>query len=389
MNDQRRRAYIASKPNILELIYREFKLKHNEIVANPNLSEAMIKEIFASRWCGKGEFAYLSSNPAATLEFARANQHLPWDWRSMQGNPNVTMDDLDQVPLSDVLDFNEISYNPNLTPKFYSRYEDSPDWNYFGIALSKRFAPEFFMDKNVDCISNSLNITLDFIEKNPLLDYYWSNIIRTLEPDQDFLRYAEANNAYYAAGYVPLNYFAIYEAAQLTPAFIDEIFERWPRLAEHIDYQSMSSNKYLSLADMEEIEKKHPAPNNHRTALTLPTKLVSQKRTTRWDLRFIAPRGDIMPEDILKSPLFIAQYSRTDIIKQLFRNPNITVDFVRKNKEHIDYYALSHNTFLWNDDAYRIHMQRDIAARQSVVFAAAREIFGEFARLIKKFIDHQ
>ena len=379
MTDRRHRAYIAARPNVLELIHREFELKHNELAANPNLSEAMIREIFASKSCNEVEFAYLSSNPAVTLEFARANQHLPWNWRAMQENPNVMMTDLESFGqvLSVALDFNEISYNPNLTPEFYSRYSASSNWNYFSIALNKRFAPEFFMDKNVDCVSNSLNITLDFIEKNPLLDYYWSNIIRTLEPDQDFLRCAErpyGDNVYYAAGYTPLNYFAIYEAAQLTPAFIDEIFERWPRLAQHIDYQSMSSNKYLSLADMEEIEKKHPAPGNHST--------------TRWDLRFIAPRGDIMPEDILKSSLFTARHDRVDIIKQLFCNPNITIDFVRKNKEHINRCALSHNKFLWDDDAYRISLARDIAERQTVVYAAAHDMFGGFARVIKKFIDY-
>ena len=376
MNDQRRRAYIASKPNVLELIYNENGCEYHDIESlrsNPNLSEAMIKKIFTPVLRGDISFAYLSANPAVTLEFARANQHLQWDWRSMQGNPNVTMDDL--AAWLGELSFNEISHNPNFTPEFYSRYAAKFNWGHYRIiVLNKRFAPEFFIDKNVDCISNSLNITLDFIEKNPLLDYYWSNIIRTLKPDQNFLRCAEANNAYYAAGYVPLNYFAIYEAAQLTPAFIDEIFERWPRLKQHIDYYSMSSNKYLSLADMEEIEKKHPASHDHYRL--------------QWDLRAVAPRGDIMPEDILKSPLFIAQYSRTDIIKQLFRNPNITVDFVRKNKEHIDYYTLSHNKFLW-DDAYRIHMQRDIEARQSVVYAAAHDMFGEFARVIKKFIDYQ
>jgi hypothetical protein len=203
-------------------------------------------------------------------------------------------------------------------------------------------------------------------------------------------RDAESNNAYYAAFYTsPLIYFSIYEAAQLTPAFIDEIFERWPRLAKHINYRSMSSNKHLSLADMEEIEKKHPAPNNHPTAFLSETKLVPKGRTTRWDLQFIARRGDIMPEDILKSSLFVTQHNRTEIIKQLFSNPDITIDFVRKNKEHIDYYALAHNKFLWDDDAYRINLARDIASRQATAYAAAHDMFGGFARVIKKFIDYQ
>ena len=377
MTDRRHRAYIAAKPNVLELIYNENIHDNCDIDplrSNPNLSVAMIKKVFAYPVFASATPAYLSRNPATTLEFARANQQLDWDWQAMQGNPNVTMDDLSKWPGE--LDFSRISYNPNLTPEFYWQHGEEHDWSYYLITFNRRFNPEFFVNKP-DCISLCVNITLDFIAKNPHLIYCWYSVFQNLKPDQDFLRYAEINNAYY---HLPVNsddsYVGIYAFAQLTPAFIDEIFERWPRLKQHIDYYSMSFNEHLSLADMEEIEKKHPARRGgHFRAC--------------WNLDQIAQRGDIMPEDILKSPLFTAQYSEEKLLNAISRNPNITVDFVRKNKKYIDLYQFYRNLFLWDKNAYKISLARDIAERQSVVYAAAREIFGEFARVIKKFIDYQ
>ena len=376
MTDRRHRVYIAAKPNVLELIYNENIHDNRDIEplrSNPNLSEAMIKKIFTPVLRGDISFAYLSANPAVTLEFARANQHLPWDWQAMQGNPNVTMDDL--AAWLGELSFNEISHNPNLTPKFYWQHGDECNWSYYNIAFNKRFNPEFFVNKTYHCLTLCANITLDFITKNPHLYYHWYYIFRTLKPNQDFVRYAEINNAYHVMENSDKPYTGVYEFAQLTPAFIDEIFELWPRLRLHIDYYSMSFNEHLSLADMEEIEKKHPARRGgHFRA--------------RWNLDQIAQRGDIMPEDILKSSLFTAQYSEKELLNAISRNPNITVDFVRKNKKYIDLYQFYRNLFLWDKNAYKISLARDIEARQSVVFAAAHEIFGEFAQVIKKFIDY-
>jgi hypothetical protein len=166
-----------------------------------------------------------------------------------------------------------------------------------------------------------------------------------------------------------LVYFSIFQYAQLTPEFIDEIYEKWPRLALHISYGFMSMNRNLSLNDLEKIDKKHKRSSTHWNSL--------------WRLEFIASRGDIMPQDIITSHLF-AEQSLHQIYYWLSSNPNITEEFILNNVEHMSFPCLSRNKFLWDDDAYKISLMRDIKARQVLTCGD----LGDIGRVVCKYIDY-
>ena len=67
-------------------------------------------------------------------------------------------------------------------------------------------------------------------------------------------------------------------------------------------------------------------------------------------------------------------------------NPHITLDFVLKNIDKINFHILSNNNFLWDDDAYEHALAADIAERQKKI----RMILDhDMAYAICKYIDYQ
>ena len=85
---------------------------------------------------------------------------------------------------SDKLDWNGISWNPNITMSFIEKYPDKPwDWNTISRNTNITIS---FLEKNFDkpwvwyCISRNQNITMEFIEKN--LDKRWDWCSISLHP---------------------------------------------------------------------------------------------------------------------------------------------------------------------------------------------------------------
>ena len=82
------------------------------------------------------------------------------------------------LKFSDKLDWNGISWNPNITMEFIEKYSDKPwDWNG-GISRNPNITMEFiekYSNKpwNWYYISYNQNITIEFIEKYPDKSWNW------------------------------------------------------------------------------------------------------------------------------------------------------------------------------------------------------------------------
>ena len=107
------------------------------------------------------------------------NKHLPWNWKY-------------------------ISHNPNITPDFIYLYQfENLDWDY--MSSHSHLSLEIIEQLNQrpwswSEISRNHNLTYQYIEENPHLNWNWSNLVKNTFPKEKKL-YLEKKYRQYMAVY--------------------------------------------------------------------------------------------------------------------------------------------------------------------------------------------
>ena len=133
---KRKRAYIATKPNILRMLianeaYRDkiyegddsiadefgFNPRQNNItwsgvLCNPNISMEFIEE--SERDGKRVNWSSIAQNPNLTIDFIERNPDKDWPWWLLSRHPAITWEFIKQNP-DKRWSWHLISYNPNIT----------------------------------------------------------------------------------------------------------------------------------------------------------------------------------------------------------------------------------------------------------------------------------
>lgn len=98
----------------------------------------------------------LSKHPAVTMEWVSAHPELPWSWRLLSFNPNLTLEFLlEQSANSDVFDWAVVSCHKNITPEMMLATKAQLPWAWVHVASNP-------------------NLTIEFITQHPKLWINWN-----------------------------------------------------------------------------------------------------------------------------------------------------------------------------------------------------------------------
>lgn len=320
----------------------------------PNYLEKLLLKYPNNNW----DWEEISSNSSITIEFIEKNKNLPWINKNICLNPNITHEfieknigkipdiflklsynyklkleiiliyieenwdwktisrnrtDLFNKKIIKYLDWDSLSYNPNLTTKFVEEYIDK-EWNWYTFSSNEKFTPEFIekhIDKNWDIcqLSKNRSITIEFIEK------YIHNKPSHWYGNWDFK-------------YLSLN-------PNITPEFIEKYIDKnWSGW-----YLSSNSNLNIDLSFIEKYSKKIKG-------LYEISKIPFDDQIVNYDNDFCNP--DNIDYKIIKNSNFLSRFHC------------LTPDLIEKYSEFIDWNfweKMSSNTFLYNENAKKIYQK--------------------------------
>ena len=155
------------------------------------LNEKMTLEIIGLNPDLPWNYRYISSNPNLTINFIKKYPNKDWSWSIISCNSNITMEDIESHP-EYAWDYKSISKNPNLTENFINKYFDQ-DWNWDGISENPNInfdivQKHFNWSWDYFELSRHPNITCDIIESNPDLPWDWIGISYNKNLTQEFIR---------------------------------------------------------------------------------------------------------------------------------------------------------------------------------------------------------
>lgn len=126
-----------------ELIEKYNLYEYSNVYANPNISWENIKQRKGN--CSKNTLHYMIVNPSIT-----------WEQLTSYGIYSAMRIPIDEINFSTFRDYNDLSYNPNLTLDIVLKYPNE-EWNW-------------------EIISNHPNITFEMIKLYPDLPWKWNYI---------------------------------------------------------------------------------------------------------------------------------------------------------------------------------------------------------------------
>jgi hypothetical protein len=364
---ERKRRYIASKPNVLlHFLKKETDLAYTRdliVCANPNLGEYLIQNFAAEaldwralsaneglsqqtiarnlkhfvRGFGAGVYYDISAHPSVTWAFMEAHSvrrevtnlgserdvEYKWDKKAISLNPNITMEFVESRIDYD-WDYHNLSYNPNLTWKFITaeKFRINENWNWHGVAYNADFTGYDVLA--IDQVSNKF----EHLCRNQSLT--WEG------------------------------------------AFVKFPFKR--------------INWYFLLRNM-----------------SVPLSVLSNTilSTSPWLCSDVLERSDITYEFVEKHNLWsnIAVCSNPNLIdhvdrmpyencrKGLCSNPAVTIELANKYFGATSFHVLRDNQFLWDDTVYKRELARDITARWARLCDYGGLDPRGFSGIIMRYID--
>lgn len=276
----------------------------NELSKNQNISFEFMEEHPEFKW----NHSHMSLNPNLTLKYVLDHPEINWNWWNISQNPGITLDDIKNHP-----EFNNfrpgttkfqwhwrhVVQNPNVTLDFIIDYVEEhysflDQVKYSGgtekitlddILECQTFASFSLICKHKPTMSRNPHLTLDFV-------------FNKLPDDQD-----KEDDKW--------NLSLIGESPMIT---LESILEFNPDLLlDSIFMYGFSEN-----------------PN-------VTWKMVKENPSYAWDLDFVAANPSVTMEDVEEF------YDKIEDKANVSTNPNITYDWVIKNKNKVDFYALSEN----------------------------------------------
>ena len=100
---------------------------------------------------------YFSKHGNTLISLLEKYPNKPWNWNEISWNSNITMDYIEKHP-DKPWNWDYISSNPNLTMEFIEKHPEK-DWNW-------------------NCISDNPNITIQDVEKHPEKNWNWYYVSR-------------------------------------------------------------------------------------------------------------------------------------------------------------------------------------------------------------------
>jgi hypothetical protein len=135
------------------------------IELNPNLTmEYINKNNYNRNW----DWDLISKNSNITMDMIVSNMDKPWVWESVSDNPNITIEFI-LSHMDKKLCWSSISYNSNITPNDVQNYPRLP-WDWYWLSKNPNITLnfiEFYIDKPWDWsyLSSNSIITMEFVEK--------------------------------------------------------------------------------------------------------------------------------------------------------------------------------------------------------------------------------
>jgi len=256
------------------------------------------------------DFPLLSANKNITLNDILNNPQIPWDWIGISYNPNIRARDIINhpdkkwsayllsanknidfinIPSSFELDWSLISLNETLTMSDILNNLDK-QWNWYYLSGNKNLTITDiynyrYLPWNWDTLSQYLKCSLREFYDNRDLPWNWSNISinKNITPREILGKLSNDPNKNFAKDYISIN------------------------------YTFLSSHPKLTIQDIgcyPSFHWKWPL-----ISAILPTKYIFNNRLYPWPFEDVAT------------------------------NPNITIKFIRKNIDTINFYKLSSNDF--------------------------------------------
>ena len=109
----------------------------------------------------------LSQNPNLTLDFIEKNINANWDWECLSDLPILTLDFIEKN--LDKINWEYVSYNPNLTYDFIIKYQNRLDWFHLSKKLNldiiKKIIASYENLIEWDYLTQNHNLTQEFIIK--------------------------------------------------------------------------------------------------------------------------------------------------------------------------------------------------------------------------------
>lgn len=315
------------------------------------LEQLILKYPTAADW----NWRTLSTNPNVSFQFILDHLDLPWVWNGFYGvgsNPSVSLNDIDTHPELP-WDIGCISHNPNLDDEHLQRWFDAGmegQIKWCGVSDNSKMTPEFIerhIDRHVFAhdydyggfwfnYSGSPLITMDFVQRHP--DNGWDWVRLTANPAftisfilNNFTNYPWSLRGLFLRNDLTID---IVKSIDHIPWNMDYILRRIPITGDVIrEYWNMENGRYRT----------HILENpSFRYSILDALENRRHRRLSRMEWGNFTAHPSVTMEFIEAHPEFAWN------LHNVGSNPNITVDFVDRHFDKINFSDLSSNSFHFN-----------------------------------------
>lgn len=339
---------INPKTNILEYLLEKYPDKDWNIcgiLKNPNTPEWYIHKYFDTHI--EEDCFCVSINPHLTIDIIKRHDPKLFSWFHLSKHFNITLEIIELHPELP-WNYTGISLNPNLTIEFYRKYKDK-EWSFHYISSNEAMTPEIIKNNpdfewNFRGLSVNRSITEEFVLENK--DKDWEMI---------YLSGNDAISGEFFERYIPE--FTEYIAWLLgIPANINtdmKFIER--HIDKDISFEHISRHPKITIEFIEKYPDKlwnwFQLSRNQR----ITQKDVDEHPDWPWDLNGLSENPNI---DLNKIK-FNIQYVSV--------NAGLTLEFIERHIEQINFDELSSNWFLYKDSVYNKHITQDITNRKESI----------------------
>lgn len=325
--------------------------------------EQLILEYPTAGW----NWYYLSANPNVSFQFILTHPEFPWKWEGGEygvgSNPSVSMNDIDTHPELPWTMWN-VSYNPNLDDDHLERWyktgvEKRIYWG--GVSQNSQMTPDF-VERHIVPHRNQLTfhsdfwfeysgsplITMDFVQKHPDRMWDWTRLTANPAFTISFILNTFNHYPWSLRGLFLRNDLTIdiVKSMDHIPWSMDYILRRIPITDDVIrEYWNVNDGQYRT----------HILENpSFRFSILDALENKRHRRLSKREWGNFTAHPSVTMEFIETHPEFAWNLHKAG------SNPNITVDFVDKHSDKINFSDLSSNWFHFNS-RQRQRAERKIA----------------------------
>ena len=341
------------------------------------ISETITIHLIESHLNYNWNWYYLTKNKNITLAFIQSNLQKPWDWVYICKYLPITIEFIESIinhPISINLNWVKISTNVHLTHEFIEKYKHLLVYR-FQLSYNKNVPMEFIIanhDKPWDLKGLSLNnqLTFEYMERITSLiinggdiktEWDWSYISKNKSMIMEIIE---------ETPYKPWDYNSLSANPNLTLSFIEtHINENWnwgelsdkpfitlefieTYINENWNFHILSNNSVITIEFVKKYKYKPWCWI--RLSMRLPMTDIVNNIKEPWDWKWVSENLDLTEELVNKYNTKKWDYdalSKHEAFDQKFverimknkkytlwtLNPNITMDFVTKNKTEIEF----------------------------------------------------